>query len=126
MHFCVTIFCVLRVFLNLAGLQNVEEIAEKAAEIMKSVDTNQDGRISRQEWRRSWKSVKSLREFRDRVTDDTVRAEMVAKYGRSGPAHIPLYAFGNQMTFYRLPMYPKDPEEHPGGYYHILILYKMI
>ena len=31
------------------------------------------------------------------MTDDSLKAEMVAKYGKKGPEHIPLYAFGNQM-----------------------------
>jgi len=103
------------VFLNLAGLQDVEEIAKRASELMDQVDSNSDGRLSRLEWRKAWKSVAALRIFRDNVTNDTLKAEMVAKYGKSGPANIPLYAFGNKMSFYRLPSYPTDPEERPGA-----------
>ena len=82
---------------------------------MDAVDSNADGRISRQEWRRSWKSVGSLRKFRDQMTDDSLKAEMVAKYGKKGPEHIPLYAFGNQMSFFKLPLYPTDPDKRDGG-----------
>ena len=82
---------------------------------MDQVDTNHDGRISRQEWREKWNSVEALRLFRDKVTDETLKAEMVAKYGQAGPQHIPLYAFGNNMSFYRLPSYPTLPQDRPEG-----------
>ena len=82
---------------------------------MDQVDSNADGKISRQEWREKWNSVESLRNFRDKVTDDTMKAEMVAKYGKAGPQHIPLYAFGNKMSFYRLPSYPTLAEDRPEG-----------
>jgi len=105
----------IEIFLNLSGIQNIEEITEKAEEMMDAVDSNADGRISRQEWRRSWKSVGSLRKFRDQMTDDSLKAEMVAKYGKKGPEHIPLYAFGNQMSFFNLPLYPTNPDERDGA-----------
>ena len=111
----ITIHFISRVFLNLSGIQDIEEITEKASELMDQVDSNQDGRISRQEWRKSWSSVDSLRMFRDKVTDDGLKAEMVAKYGKSGPENIPLYAYGNKMSFYRLPSYPTLPQARPEG-----------
>jgi hypothetical protein len=86
---------------------------------MDEVDANNDGRICRQEWREKWNSVQALRQFRDKVTDDTLKAEMVAKYGKAGPLHIPLYAFGNKMSFYRLPSYPTLPEDRPQGTHHM-------
>ena len=82
---------------------------------MDQVDSNADGKISGQEWREKWNSDEFLHHFRDKVTDDTLKAELVAKYGKAGPQHIPLYAFGNKMSFYRLPSYPTLPEERPEG-----------
>ena len=82
---------------------------------MGEVDANKDGKIDRQEWRENWNSVKSLRHFREKVSDDNLKAEMVAKYGKEGPKNIPLYAFGNKMSFYRLPPYPILLEERPEG-----------
>ena len=106
---------VFRIFLNLAGIDNVDEIATQAKEILGEVDTNQDNSISRKEWRENWKCVQSLRDFKHKMAEDTLKAEMVAKYGKEGPKHIPLYAFGNKMSFYRLPAYPTLPEERPEG-----------
>ena len=109
----------LRVFLHLAGIENIDEIGQQSEEIMDQVDSNQDGSISRQEWREKWNTVQALRQFRDKVTDNTLKAEMVAKYGKAGPQHIPLYAFGNKMNFFGLDPYPTLPEDRPEGILHI-------
>ena len=101
--------------MELAGITDVAEIATKAAEIIGTVDEDSDGNISRKEWRAAWEDVEALKMFREKVTADHLRAEMVAKYGKSGPEHIPLYAFGNKMSFYRLPLYPTSPDEREGG-----------
>eukprot|EP00092_Neocalanus_flemingeri_P064070 GFUD01077644.1.p1 GENE.GFUD01077644.1~~GFUD01077644.1.p1 ORF type:complete len:493 (+),score=124.32 GFUD01077644.1:42-1520(+) len=103
----------LEIFLNIAGITDVDEIAKQAEDILDDVDGDKDGYISRQEWRKSWNSVKALSEFKHKVVDDTLKAEMVAKYGKEGPQNIPLYAFGNKLSFYRLPAYPNLPEERP-------------
>jgi len=105
----------IEVFMELAGITDVAEIATKAADIIGTVDEDSDGSISRKEWRAAWEDVGALRLFREKVTDDHLRAEMVAKYGKSGPEHIPLYAFGNKMSFYRLPLYPTNPDEREGA-----------
>jgi len=101
----------IEVFLNLAGIQDIDEVGEKAGEIMEGVDADGDGSISRSEWRQSWKRCAALKNFREKVNDDSLRAEMVAKYGQNGPEHIPLYAFGPKMSFYRLPLYPTNVDE---------------
>jgi len=103
----------LEVFLNLAGVDDVDEIASQTEEIMDQVDSDKDGKISRLEWRENWASVTQLREFKHKINDDTLKAEMVAKYGKAGPEHIPLYAFGNQMSFYKRPVYPTLPDDRP-------------
>merc|ERR1711970_593651 len=90
----------IEVFLNLAGIQDIEEVGKQAGEILEGVDKDGDGSISRQEWRDAWQNCASLRKFRHELNDDSLRAEMVAKYGKNGPEHIPLYAFGNKMSFY--------------------------
>ena len=105
----------LRIFLNLAGIDDVDKISTQTEEIMDEMDSNKDGVVSRKEWRENWNTVKALREFKHKVTDDTLKSEMVAKYGKEGPAHIPLYAFGNKMSFYRLKSYPTLPENRPEG-----------
>jgi len=102
----------LEVFLKLAGV-NFDDVDEQANTIIDEVDSNKDGRISRTEWRKKWNSVESLRHFRNKVSDETLKANMVAKYGQEGPKHIPLYAFGNKMSFYRLPSYPTLPKDRP-------------
>ena len=91
--------------MNLAGLQDIDEIGKTAEEILENVDTDGDGSITRQEWRAAWRNLDSLRCFREKVKDDSIRAEMVAKYGKNGPEHIPLYAFGASMSFYCLLLY---------------------
>jgi len=102
----------IEVFLQLAGF-DVDEISKLSAQLIAKGDTDGDGSISRQEWRHAWDNVKELRDFRAQVMDTELRAEMVAKYGAEGPAHIPLYAFGSTRSFYRLPLYPKKPDERP-------------
>ena len=82
---------------------------------MEGVDADGDGSISRSEWRQSWKRCAALKNFREKVNDDSLRAEMVAKYGQNGPEHIPLYAFGPKMSFYRLPLYPTNVDEREEG-----------
>ena len=82
---------------------------------MEGVDTDGDGTISRKEWRQSWQRCAALKNFREKVNDDSLRAEMVAKYGQNGPEHIPLYAFGPKMSFYRLPLYPTNVDERGEG-----------
>jgi len=104
----------IEVFLQLAGF-DVDEISKYSAELMQKGDTDGDGSISRVEWRHAWDNIKMLREFRAQVVDTELRAEMVAKYGSEGPAHIPLYAFGATRSFYRLPLYPKKPDERPDA-----------
>lgn len=101
----------IEVFMNLAGLQDIDEIGKTAEEILENVDTDGDGSITRQEWRAAWRNLDSLRCFREKVKDDSIRAEMVAKYGKNGPEHIPLYAFGASMSFYRLPLYPTNVDD---------------
>ena len=96
-------------------MDDVADIAEQAEAMMDQVDDNHDGSISREEWRKNWDSVEALRQFRDKVTNETLKAEMVAKYGKEGPHYIPLYAFGNKMSFYRLQSYPTNPDERPEG-----------
>jgi len=102
----------IEVFLTLCGF-NVDEISEQSRELMQKADANEDGSISRVEWRKAWSSLKSLREFRAKAHDTDLKTEMVAKYGSQGPEHIPLYAFGATRSFYRLPQYPKNPDERP-------------
>ena len=104
-----------RVFLNLAGIQDIKEVGKKAGEILQGVDRDGDGSISRQEWRDAWQNCASLRKFRHELNNDSLRAEMVAKYGKNGPEHIPLYAFGPKMSFYRLPLYPTNVDEREEG-----------
>jgi len=103
----------LETFLHCAGVTDIDSIGKNTNEILDQVDSDRDGKISRQEWREKWDSVKALREFRDKVTDDTFKADMVAKYGKEGPKHIPLYAFGTKMSFYNKEIYPTLPEERP-------------
>ena len=105
----------LRIFLNLAGIDDVDKISTQTEEIMDEMDSNKDGVVSRKEWRENWNTVKALREFKHKVSDDTLKAEMVAKYGKAGPQHIPLYAFGNKMNFFGLDPYPTLPEDRPEG-----------
>ena len=42
-----------RVFMNLAGITDIDEIATKAADIIGTVDKDDDGSISRKEWIRA-------------------------------------------------------------------------
>ena len=93
----------------------MDEIGQKSEEIMNQVDSNKDGSISRQEWREKWNTVQALRQFRDKVTDKTLKTDMEAKCGKAGPQHIPRYAFGNKMNFYGLDPYPTLPEDRPEG-----------
>merc|ERR1719348_1883042 len=97
-------------FLTVAGY-NVDEISEQAGDMVDAADGDNDGSISRQEWRDAWHNIKSFREFRHQVKDTNIKAEISAKYGAEGPKNIPLYAFGATRSFFRLPLYPTSSEE---------------
>jgi len=92
---------------------DVDQISEASKKFIEDSDENKDGKICRTEWRKAWGALKSLRDFRAHVQNKELKAEMLAKYGEEGPKHIPLYAFGANRSFFRLPLYPKKLDDRP-------------
>ena len=102
-----------RIVLNLTGIDSIDAIGKEAKELMAQIDSNNDGSICRAEWIDIWMSKQeTLGKF---VDDKTFKKKMEINFGKEGPTNIPLYAFGNRMSFYRLPSYPDKPEDRPEG-----------
>ena len=40
---------------------------------------------------------------------------MEENFGRKEAKDLPLYAYGNKLSFYRLPTYPEENEKRPQG-----------
>ena len=93
---------------------------------MEEIDADASGQIDRQEWRDKWllmqKTLGNSPQFQTfneffnpakfKATDDLQLIKQ-ENFGQNGTKVIPLYAFGNKMSFYRLPCYPE--EDRPQG-----------
>ena len=104
-------FCFFRILLNLWGITNVNEIIMYTSSIMKLADHDQSGKINRNEWNQEWSSIK-------RLLDSIRVGSMGAKRGVMSLKKnmelnsLPLYAFGNKLSFFRRPIYP---DHRPKG-----------
>ena len=53
--------------------------------------------------------------------NEDLKLKMEENFGRKEAKDLPLYAYGNKLSFYRLPTYPEENENRPQGirsYFH--------
>ena len=116
--------------MNLWGITDVDAIAMYTSSIMKLAGHDERGKINRDEWNQEWSSIKRLlgNNFNFFTTLhllytwlDSIRLGSVgAKRGvmslkktmDMSVQSLPLYAFGNKLSFFRRPIYP---DHRPTG-----------
>ena len=47
--------------------------------------------------------------------NEDLKLKMEENFGRKEAKDLPLYAYGNKLSFYRLPTYPEENENRPQG-----------
>ena len=47
--------------------------------------------------------------------NEDLKLKMEENFGRKEAKDLPLYAYGNKLSFYRLPTYPEENEKRPQG-----------
>ena len=47
--------------------------------------------------------------------NEDLKLKMEENFGRKEAKDLPLYAYGNKLSFYRLPSYPEENENRPQG-----------
>ena len=52
--------------------------------------------------------------------NEDLKLKMEENFGRV--KDVPLYAYGNKLSFFRLPNYPEENEKRPQGLFIIMIL----